>query len=156
MFKILGIALLAIAVMVLALPLWFPWVLRPVLARFGFGFDAYDRIGYTRFALTNVRGQFRNARFNCKRIVCPLPPLWLWRRYSSGSDAEPLLTVTSWNLEMQPGGTTQQTSVPGSTFAVAEEINDKLPVWRSWLPAARWADVLGRCPQLSSPQLYAG
>src|SRR2546427_6411090 len=42
------------------------WVLRPVLARFGVGFDSYDRIGYTRFALTNVRGQFRNARFSSK------------------------------------------------------------------------------------------
>src|SRR5688500_1032016 len=94
LFKILGVGCLVIAVVALALPVWFPWVLRPVLARFGVGFDSYARIGYTRFALTNVRGQFANAQFHSKRIVCALPTLWLRRRYSSGSDDEPLLTIT--------------------------------------------------------------
>src|SRR5882762_5346960 len=98
LFKILGVACLVIVVVALALPLWFPWVLRPVLARFGVGFDSYDRVGYTSFALTNVRGQFENARFNGKRIDCSLPPGWLWSRYTSPSDDEPLLTVTTWSL----------------------------------------------------------
>ena len=123
LFKILGIALLAVAVIALALPLWFPWLLRPVLARFGVGFDAYERVGYTRFALTNVRGQFGNARFNSKRIVGFLPPRWLWRRYSGRSDGEHFLTVTAWNLQIQPGEKPQRTgssSSQNSAFAVAE------------------------------------
>ena len=127
-------------VIALTLPLWFPWVLRPVLAHLGVGFDSYDRIGYTRFALTNVRGRFENARFHSKRIVCPLPPLWLWRRHSSGSEEEPLLTVTAWNLQMQPDGTSARTRSAESAFAVAEEINGKLPAWRTWLPRAQLAD----------------
>ena len=92
LFKVLGVACLVVVVIALALPVWFPWVLRPGLTHFGVGFDSYDRIGYTRFALTNVRGQFGNARFDSKRIVGFLPPRWLWRRYSGGSDQEHLLT----------------------------------------------------------------
>src|SRR6266513_2820961 len=116
LFKILGIAWLAVAVIALALPLWFPWVLRPVLARFGVVFGAYERVGYTRFALTNLRGQVGNARFNSKRIVASLPPRWLWRRYSGGSDGEHLLTVAAWNLQIQPGEKPQRTGSPDSAF----------------------------------------
>src|SRR5438552_18755717 len=109
-FKAIGLGCLVIVVVALALPVWFPWILRPVLARFGVGFDAYERVGYARFALTDVRGQFGNARFNSKRVVCSLPPQWLWRRYSRGSDEQPLLAVTAWNLQIQPGEMSQRTS----------------------------------------------
>src|SRR6266550_796570 len=135
LFKILGVACLVVAVIALTLPLWFPWVLRPVLAHLGVGFDSYDRIGYTRFALTNVRGQFGNARFYIKRIVGSLPPRWLWRRYSSGSVEEHLLTVTAWNLQIQPGE--KPLGPASSVFAVAEEISDRLPAWRTWVPMAQ-------------------
>src|SRR6266567_5957000 len=96
LFKVLGVACLVVVVIALALPVWFPWVLRPGLTRFGVGFDSYERISYTRFALTNVRGQFGNARFDSKRIVGSLPPRWLWRHYTSGSVEEHLLMVTAW------------------------------------------------------------
>src|SRR6266704_2548931 len=135
LFKVLGVACLVVVVIALALPVWFPWVLRPGLTHFGVGFDSYDRIGYTRFALTNVRGQFGNARFDSKRIVSSLPPAWLWRRYSRGSDQEHLLTVTAWHLQIQPGENPQPTvssSSPDSAFAVAEVINGNLPAWRTW------------------------
>ena len=53
MFKVLGVACLVLVVIALALPVWFPWVLRPVLAHFGVGFDSYERIGYTQFNAPN-------------------------------------------------------------------------------------------------------
>src|SRR5213592_3069880 len=102
LFKILGVACLVVVVIGLALPVWFPWVLRPGLAHFGVGFDSYERIGYTQFALTNVRAEFPNARFTGKRIVGFLLPRWLWRRYSGGSDEEYLLTVAAWSFQIRP------------------------------------------------------
>ena len=53
--KVFGVGCLVLVVIALALPLWFPWVLRPALARFGIRFDSYARVGYTRFALTNAQ-----------------------------------------------------------------------------------------------------
>jgi hypothetical protein len=116
LFKVLGLACVAIGVIALALPLWFPWILRPGLAHFGIRFDSYERVGYTQFALTNVRGQFGNVRFNCKRAVALLPPRWLWRRYSGDEDAQPLLTAAGWNLQIQPEEEPEQTSSVRSTF----------------------------------------
>ena len=77
--KVLGGACLVIGLIVVALPVWFPWVLSPVLARFGVRFDSYERVGYSRFALTNVRRDAPNARFRCDRLSGFLPAQWLWR-----------------------------------------------------------------------------
>jgi translocation and assembly module TamB len=141
LFQVIRVACLVVAAAALALPVWFPWVFRPVLAHFGVGFDSYERLGYTRFALTNVRGQFGTAHFSGKRIVCSLPSRLLWQRYSSGSDEEPLLTITAWKLQLQTGGTPPQSrSSPQSAFEAADEINDNLPGWRSRVPAAKLLD----------------
>ena len=137
-FRILGFVCLGILVPTLALPLWLPWLLRPTLAHFGVAFDSYQRVGYTRFALANVRGQFGNARFNIKGIAGSLPPRWVWRRYFKGVDDEHFLTVTAWDLQIELGELSQPTGT--SAFVVAEEINRQLPAWRTWLPRAQLID----------------
>src|ERR1041385_9127156 len=143
LLKILAGACVVVAVLFLALPVWFPWVLRPVLAHFGIGYDSYARLGYTRFALTNVRGQLGNTRFTGKRVAGFLPPEWFWRRYARNPDEEPWLTVTGWALQFQRAEKPERVRTansPDSAFAVAEQINDKLPIWRAWLPAAQLRD----------------
>src|SRR2546430_6241151 len=128
--KVLGLACLVITVVALALPVWFPWVLRPVLARLGVRFDAYERVGYTQFALTNVRGNPPNARFRCQRIVAFLPPRWLWRLYSHGSDDESFLTVAHWRGRFEPAAGLRQEGPPtpsGSTFAVPDALGGGRP-----------------------------
>src|ERR1043165_5385278 len=138
--KLTAVACLLIAVVVLALPVWFPWVFRPVLAHLGVRFDSYERVGFTRFALTNVRGEIQNTRFNSQRVVGFLPSRWLWRRYSRDIDDEPLLAIAHWNLSIESAGSLQRKSpstTPDSSFAVAERIHSALPKWRAWLPAAQ-------------------
>ena len=141
--KVLGGACLVIGLIVVALPVWFPWVLRPVLARFGVRFDSYERVGYSRFALTNVHRDAPNARFRCERVVGFLPPRWLWLRYSHGADADIFLTVARWSVQIGPATGLQPKSPaapPGSTFALAEAVKVALPAWRTWLPAAQLTD----------------
>jgi translocation and assembly module TamB len=142
-FRALGLGCLVIVLIGLALPLWFPWVLRPVLARFGIHFDSYQRVGYARFTLTNVRGQFLNARIFSDRITGDLPPRWVLRRYSRDFGKEPFLTIAHWTLRIEGAGElakTRPTRSPNSTFAIAETISGALPTWRAWLPAARLLD----------------
>src|SRR5438105_3602971 len=136
--KVLGFGFLGIAFIALVLPVWFPWVLRPVLARLGFRFDACERVGYTRFALTNVRGDFQNGRFQAERIVGLLPPEWVWRRYSRNSGEEPFLTAAHWTVHLEHAGKVRgSAAAPDSAFAVAEAIRGALPAWRSWLAHAQ-------------------
>ena len=139
-FRVLGLGCLVIVVIALALPVWSPWVLRPVLAHFGVRFGLYERVGYTRFRLTDVRGDFPTARFQSERIAGFLPPRWLWRRYFRGSVEEPFLTVAHWGLQIEPAGKPRQkgaSTFPDSAFALAEQISGRLPAWRTWLPMAQ-------------------
>ena len=141
--KVFGVGCLVLVVIALALPLWFPWVLRPALARFGIRFDSYARVGYTRFALTNVRRDAPNARFRCDRLSGFLPAQWLWRRFSPASPEEPFLTVAHWRVRIQTGEQprpAKPSPLPNSAFAVAERISGALPMWRVWLPAAQLSD----------------
>src|SRR6266536_2763294 len=125
--KLIGFGFLGIAVIVLALPVWFPWVFRPVLARWGIRFEGFERVGYTRFALTNVRGDFQNTRFQAERIVGLLPPQWVWRRYSRSSSELLFLTAARWSVHIEPAGTVRGSSAaPNSACAVAEAINGAL------------------------------
>src|SRR5437867_1476362 len=141
--RVFGLACLVILLVVLALPLWFPLVLRPLLARSGIRFDSYEPVGYTRFALTNVRRDAPNARFRCDRVAGFLPSQWLWRRYSAGSPEEPFLTIAHWRVRIQPGlepRPTRASTPTNSAFPIAEKISRALPTWRAWLPAAQLTD----------------
>src|SRR5947207_10382845 len=121
--KVFGRACLFIMVLALSLPVWFPWVLRPALARVGVRFDTYERLGYTQFALTNVREDFPNARVRCQRIVGFLPPCWLWRLYSRASNDASFLTVAHWSVRFEPVARLRKEgpSTPSrSTLAIAD------------------------------------
>src|SRR5439155_1870038 len=137
--KVFGVGCLVLVVIALALPLWFPWVLRPALARFGIRFDSYARVGYTRFALTNVRRDAPNARFRCDRLSGFLPAQWLWRRFSPASPEEPFLTVAHWRVRIQTGEQprpAKPSPLPNSAFAAVGRICGSLAMWRGWLTAA--------------------
>jgi hypothetical protein len=66
----LGVMGLGILLSLVALPLWFPWVLRPLLPKYGVEFGSYERQGYGRLALLN---QY-DKRFKADRLeTFPLP-----------------------------------------------------------------------------------
>src|SRR5688572_15414669 len=78
--RILTVFVIAIAVMVLAmatLPIWFGWALSPVLGHFGIHYSSYEAVGWTRFALMGVRGDYEDVWFTSARVEAPLPTGWL-------------------------------------------------------------------------------
>jgi translocation and assembly module TamB len=96
----------AVGILLLALlPVWFPWVLKPVASRYGLGFADYDRIGWTRFALTGVHGAWGGTRLEVQRVESVLPTTWLWRRLNDRTNVPPLLTLSDGHL-MIAGSTT--------------------------------------------------
>lgn len=136
--RVLAGGFLGLAILILALPIWFPWALRPALAHFGLRFASYERIGYTRFALSDVRSGDPGARWQARRVQGLLPPAWLWRR--SAGDSRLFLEVSQWSADVEAGpGSNAPSSNRGSNsaFALAERVRDALPAARAWLPAAR-------------------
>src|SRR3954471_18470548 len=81
LFRMLGVILLGLGILVLALPIWLPWVLRPILQRQGIRYATYERVGYRRFALRGVTFIKRKTEFKAARIEAVMPTLWLWHLY---------------------------------------------------------------------------
>ncbi|MDA1274206.1 MAG: translocation/assembly module TamB domain-containing protein [Verrucomicrobia bacterium] len=102
--------LLAIAGL-LAMPVWFGWLLRPVLSRFDVEYASYTRIGYGRFALANLECDLDAARFSAGRIEVQTPPAWLWRVYlGDRGDSRTFVSVEGWRLELKDKPKSKETS----------------------------------------------
>ncbi|HKS38669.1 MAG TPA: translocation/assembly module TamB domain-containing protein [Verrucomicrobiae bacterium] len=143
LLKIAGSCFVLLALLAAALPVWFPWLLRPALKHYGIRFGTYQRLGYTRFVLKQVRGDFYGARFESEQVEAFLPTKWLWCRYVAGTDRNRFVRTSSWRLRIEPRTDGKPASPPTaaqSTFTAAETINAILPTLRSWLPAAHLVD----------------
>lgn len=76
----LGCLAAAGVLLVALLPWWLPWILAPALRHYGLSFDAYERLGFRRFTLHGVTGQWGNTKFHAAEVECLQPALWLWHR----------------------------------------------------------------------------
>jgi translocation and assembly module TamB len=123
-------ALLSIAILLLlTLPIWFPWVLRPIAAQYGLAWRSYQRIGYARFALGEVTFTNQSIRVRAQRVELPVPTAWFI------SDHRPLAAVENWELVTQSKPpTTQQRK--RSVHAVARQVQSIVAGVQHWIPAA--------------------
>ena len=135
-------------------PLWFPWVLKPVASHYGLGFAVYDRIGWTRFALTGVRGAWDGAQLQAQRVESVLPTTWLWRRFNDRTNGPPLLKLSDGLLLIVASTTnTVTTTNAAASGSTDETLNQIIQIgWalRRWLPAA---DLTNCTLQIDSHQV---
>src|SRR5687767_11805229 len=92
--RILLLIVVALLVIITALPLWFPWVLRPVAKQFGGSYAEYHREGYRRFRLTNVSFTNSSGQFQARHAEALIPTIWLWRHWF-GAGSENFAEVSS-------------------------------------------------------------
>jgi translocation and assembly module TamB len=78
-----------------ALPLWFPWALRPVAKRFGATYAHYQRLGYQRFELSNFALTNGTTQVTAGDVKLFVPTAWLWK-HLAGTRTEKFLEVDSW------------------------------------------------------------
>ncbi len=132
---LLGLACLAAALA--ALPWWLGPAGRPVARLFGVTVGTYERLGYARFRVTDVRVERPAATVTTQSAEADTPLLWLWR-WAAGR--ETLITVGPWRVEAHPTGKTpgkpeRVTGMP-SLHAVLLRVGAGL---RFWLPHAQLA-----------------
>jgi hypothetical protein len=124
-----GISLLLLALVLVFLPVWLPWVLAPIASNFGVAYGQYERLGYGGFALSDVAYTNQQVRFNASRIRTAIPTAVLWNRLrGQGSELE----VENWSLflvgENDPskaGGT----NTPAAILAQVQTTLDQLNAW---------------------------
>lgn len=124
-----------LALVVAALPLWFPWALRPIAKRFGATYAHYHRVGYQRFQLSGFALTNGVVRLEADDVRAFVPTVWLWRHVTGARDGE-FLTVRSWKYttaESKSSGTNVPVSVH-DTFQTIQKVASAL---RNWLPTAK-------------------
>ncbi len=115
---------LLILIVLAALPLWMPWILAPVGEKYGLEFDSYQRIGYARFALQDVRFENDAISFSSKRIEAFQPAAWLVRILAGRDKDSDFISVTDWQLAFDadddPGEAATVDIIPYKLFEYAE------------------------------------
>lgn len=146
---IIGVALLLLVfLLVLALPLWLPFVLGPVLRHYGVDFAEYERSGYGRFALTDIEWTSETAGARAARIETFLPTVWLWRKFWNDTETAFVL-VEDWHVEIaetpeeRPDDQVKEaTSIP----KIVSRMEDVIPTVIDWLPLAQFGEGEVRMP----------
>lgn len=100
LFKILSVLVAVLLVMAATLPFWLGGLLVVIKKPLGLEFGRYERVGYSRFALRDVRYQSPSVVVTAGRIEAATPLLYGWRHLRG--EVAPL-TVTDWRVEVQRG-----------------------------------------------------
>jgi translocation and assembly module TamB len=131
----LGIILAGIVVLLFSLPLWFPWLTRPIAAKNGAHYARYERVGYRRFAVEGIGFTNDAVRFRAQRLEGLVPSVWYWRIFSSSAKQQnAFLQVSGWELDLLPSAKTNQATV--SVHTNVQEVAEVLKGVKYWIPAA--------------------
>ena len=115
MIRWIGLPVAIGLAVLLAMPVWFSWLLGPVLSKFEIHYSSYTRMGYGRFALENLVCDLDAARFTANRIELQTPPAWLWRLgFGEPQDSTAFISLTGWHLELKPQPASEPPSPPPS------------------------------------------
>jgi len=128
-----GLIIFILIVFWLALPVWFPWVLRPLAETQGAHYASYTRVGYSHFRLTGVTLTNRTVRVSADTVDGMVPSSWLWKLVqATNSASEPFVVINSWQFVSIPSGgpSSAVNSVARNTLSVVVGL-------KKWLPVAR-------------------
>jgi translocation and assembly module TamB len=118
-----------------------PWWLKPVLGRigrsWGANFGAYERIGYTRFALHEVEVRQPGVRVTVSRVEADTPLVWLWRRWIGRPGA---IVAERWMVKVEQGSSSagaSPVSTDGGWIPLRATLMRVATGLDHWLPRAR-------------------
>jgi translocation and assembly module TamB len=135
--KILWVFLSVVLLLVLAvaaLPLWFPWALRPIAKRYGATYAHYQRLGYARFELTDFALTNGVTRVTANDVKAFVPTVWLWRHFN-GRRNEEFLAVQSWKYAAAETKSTHA-NAPPSVHDIFQTIQNLAATLQNWVPTA--------------------
>ncbi|HEY0947750.1 MAG TPA: translocation/assembly module TamB domain-containing protein [Opitutaceae bacterium] len=120
------------AAAVAAAPWWLAAVFALAAPRFGLRYAAYERIGYSRFALRDVAWQQDAARATAARLEADQLLVWLWRRWLGGPGA---VHVENLRIEVARERPTER---PGHGWLeLRAKLGEGLTRVQPWLPEAQ-------------------
>lgn len=134
---IAAIFLLLCVLFVLALPFWMPLAVGPILSRFGVEYAAYERVGYGRFALTEVTSSTEAVEGSLGRVEGFIPTAWLWKKWRGKADHN-YLSVDDWRVEIREAKEGDETDAEEvSVHEIVGRVEAAVAPVSEWLPHAR-------------------
>lgn len=136
---IFGLLAAALAVAVATLPWWWGAALRSGAARADVTFGEYERVGYGRWAVRNVRWENEAGRFAAARVEAPHPLAWWWNK-SAASGAQ----VTGWawvaKAQNKPESEPETTPAISGWSELWPKLQEGVTAARRWLPRVEARD----------------
>ncbi|RKX35941.1 MAG: hypothetical protein DRP71_02000 [Verrucomicrobia bacterium] len=130
-----GVVIALVILVVVSLPLWLPWMISGVGARYGLTVEAHDRIGYGRLELSGVEFRMEGIEVRADRVSLPVWPLWLLRsdeKRDAVADS-PDLVVDGWVLSVSPTGEVSEKS-DLSALGIYDQLVDLMPTLHRFIP----------------------
>ena len=134
-----GFLLLGLIAFIIAAPIWFPWILRPLARQYGVNYAAYERVNYARFALNAVTFTNRTLGFAAARIEAFVPTVWLWQRCMA-DESSPYVRAGNWRLDYNNLKTEAGGKLPSSVYTNFQEFEASVATLRRWLPRAAFTN----------------
>jgi translocation and assembly module TamB len=135
LFLALGIFFGVLLIICFSVPLWFPWLLRPLATRKGVQYTRYEREGYRRFSLYQAGFTNGPVGLHAERVEVLTPTAWLWRT-ATGRGGGPWVRVDGWQLETLGAASSGAGQAVPSLYTNVHQIARALPTLERWLPAA--------------------
>lgn len=130
---VLAVVLAGLALLLVTLPLWFPWVLRPIARSNGATYSGYAREGYHSFSVSDVTYTDTAVVFTAKRLRVLLPSTWAWRLLRHSHSGEAFAAGEQCSLHTIPRSDhASETSVA----VEARKVNRTLATLGRWMPLA--------------------
>jgi translocation and assembly module TamB len=132
----LGALIVLLVVIALMLPFWLPLALRPGLGRYGVQFGKYERLGYSRFVLHDLRTSSEKFDLSVTRAEGFLPYAWYSQAKKTGTNTPPtFLQVNGWKVVLKRAEK-GKTSSTRDVYPLFKKAESQLALARKWLPKA--------------------
>ena len=119
-----------------SIPVWFPWVFKPVARQFGLSYARYERNGYSRFGLREPTFARGDVSVKAGLADVRAPWAWLWGLAFAPDTPDPFIRVDHWELRVAQPNPPDNHAVRTGAYEVAIETRRILSQLRRWLPTA--------------------
>lgn len=124
-----------VLVLVMATPLWFPWLLVLVARLNGVSIGDHTRVGFSRLRLEDVQASLAGQVFQAKSLEIPQPLTWLLAiaRTQDAAPTTPLWVLRVWNLQPSPETNTSTTRPRFDSLASVLDQAGDMAHQKAWL-----------------------
>lgn len=132
LIKVSILLLVAVGLAVVSLPIWWPWALFLAARPLGLEYGSYQRQGWNRFVIKQMRYEQNTVLVEAERVESALPYVWL-----SPFGGNRFVKVEGWKVTVTPG---QKESKREGAIQSVWDLVLQLGQWESqlwtWLPKA--------------------